>query len=90
MLYQNIQERIRTGKSQREDILYINFEDDRLQIGGLEDFDTLITAYHEIYTERKPIVYLDEIQIINGWEKFARRLADTQYRVFIQAAMPTC
>lgn len=83
MLYQNIQERIRTGKSQREDILYINFEDDRLQIGGLEDLDTLITAYHEIYTERKPIVYLDEIQIINGWEKFARRLADTQYRVFI-------
>ena len=31
----------------------------------------------------KPILFLDEIQVINGWEKFARRLADTKYHVYI-------
>jgi hypothetical protein len=31
----------------------------------------------------KPFIYLDEIQNINSWEKFARRLADSKYTVFI-------
>jgi predicted AAA+ superfamily ATPase len=31
----------------------------------------------------KPIFFLDEIQIVDGWEKFARRLADHGYRVYI-------
>jgi Predicted ATPase (AAA+ superfamily) len=29
------------------------------------------------------LIYLDEIQNIEGWEKFARRLADSKYRVFV-------
>ena len=33
--------------------------------------------------DTKPIFFLDEIQIVDGWEKFARRLADYKYRVFI-------
>lgn len=33
--------------------------------------------------EHQPIFFLDEIQNIKGWEKFARRLADTGYRVYI-------
>lgn len=83
MLYQNIQDRIQTGESKREDILYINFEDDRLLLRNQEDLDMVITAYQEMYVNHKPVVYLDEIQIVSGWEKFARRLADTQYQVFI-------
>ena len=31
----------------------------------------------------KPFVFLDEIQNVVGWEKFARRLADNKYSVFI-------
>ncbi len=31
----------------------------------------------------KPIVFLDEIQLIDKWGKFARRLADSKYRVYI-------
>ena len=31
----------------------------------------------------KPIFFLDEIQIVDGWEKFARRLADQGYRVYV-------
>jgi predicted AAA+ superfamily ATPase len=31
----------------------------------------------------RPFFFLDEIQNVAGWEKFARRLADYDYRVFI-------
>lgn len=33
--------------------------------------------------DTKPIFFLDEIQNVTGWERFARRLADTGYRVYI-------
>lgn len=33
--------------------------------------------------DHTPFIFLDEIQIIDGWEKFARRLADQGYRVYI-------
>ena len=31
----------------------------------------------------KPVFFLDEIQIVDHWEKFARRLSDQGYRVYI-------
>lgn len=83
MLYQHIQQRIAEGLSEREDILYLNFEDDRLDITKKSELDSIIQSYEELYQGRKPIVYLDEIQIIDGWEKFARRLADTGYQVMV-------
>jgi predicted AAA+ superfamily ATPase len=33
--------------------------------------------------DHRPIVFLDEIQLISGWEKFVRRLVDTGYRVYV-------
>ncbi len=65
-----------------KEVLYINFEDERLTGIGVLDLDIIIQAYNELY-KNKPIVFLDEIQIVEGWEKFARRLADTGYRVFV-------
>lgn len=65
-----------------QDVLYVNFEDERLTGLGVLHLDTIIQAYKELYNI-KPIVFLDEIQIVEGWEKFARRLADTGYRVFV-------
>ena len=32
---------------------------------------------------KKAVFFFDEIQIVEGWEKFARRLADQKYRVYI-------
>ena len=39
-------------------------------------------AHFEMYNKR-PMLFLDEIQNIPSWEKFARRLADSKYKVFI-------
>lgn len=81
LLYQRAQELIAEGH-QPEEILYFTFEDDRLENLQLADLDIIKQAYEEMYAFQ-PIFMLDEIQIIDGWEKFARRLADQKYRVYI-------
>ena len=82
-MYQDIQNLVRSGKATLEDCLYINFEDERISSIEASELGLLLECYAEMYDNRKPLVYLDEIQNIEGWEKFARRLADSKYRVFI-------
>lgn len=81
MLYQRIHELLQQGHS-IEEILYFNFEDDRLADIQLSDLDLIKQAYEELFAH-KPIFMLDEIQLVDGWEKFARRLADHKYLVYI-------
>lgn len=81
LLYQRIQQLLASGTGWDE-ILYINFEDERLAGMGKEDLNQLLAIHMEMYGKR-PILFLDEVQNIEGWEKFARRLADAKYRVYI-------
>ena len=81
MLYQRIHDLLQQGHS-IEEFLYFNFEDDRLTDIQLSDLDLIKQAYEEIFAH-KPIFMLDEIQLVDGWEKFARRLADHKYLVYI-------
>ena len=81
LMFQQIQQLLKTGHSS-EEILYFNFEDDRLDSLDTADLDLIKTCYEEMYDHR-PMFFLDEIQIVPGWEKFARRLADQDYRVYI-------
>lgn len=81
ILYQHIRKLIMSGHS-KEEILYINFEDDRLQGMQLADLDVLKQCYEELYAH-KPFFFMDEIQNVDGWEHFARRLADQHFNVYI-------
>ena len=81
LLYQRMQQLLAQGV-QWDEMLYINFEDERLVGMGLEDLNLLLEIHLEMYG-KKPILFLDEIQNIVGWEKFARRMADTKHRVYI-------
>ncbi|MFI3263477.1 MAG: ATP-binding protein [Rikenellaceae bacterium] len=81
LLYQRVQELLGRGMDW-SDMLYINFEDERLIGMQSEDLNLLLEVHLELYNKR-PIFFLDEIQNIDGWEKFARRLADSKYRVYI-------
>lgn len=83
LLYQDIQDRIKDGEISAQDLLFINFEDERLSSLKAEELGILLDCYMELYPGKQPLVYLDEIQNVEGWEKFARRLADSQYRVMI-------
>ncbi len=79
LLYQRMQQLITRG-TQWDEMLYINFEDERLSGMTAEHLNLLLEVHLEMYGE-KPILFLfDEIQNIPGWEKFARRLADTKHR----------
>jgi predicted AAA+ superfamily ATPase len=82
-MFQEIQHRIKSGKIVLEDCLYINFEDERIASIEANELGMILDCYAEMYDNRKPQIYLDEIQNIIGWEKFARRLADAKYRVLI-------
>lgn len=81
LMFQRMQDLLAKGKSWN-DMLYINFEDDRLYGFDIHDFDTILTVHKEMGGQ-DPILFLDEVQNIEGWEKFARRLADHKYMVYI-------
>ncbi len=71
----------------RENIVYINFEDDRLFPITLKDMDSLVEGYYELYPEKREeriYFFLDEVQNVDGWERFVRRIYDTlNIRLFI-------
>ena len=81
LMFRQVQKLLKKERS-IDEILYFNFEDDRLANLETSDLDLIKTCYEEMY-DHKPIFFLDEIQIVPNWEKFARRLADQNYRVFI-------
>lgn len=81
MLYHRIQQLLAKGHGWDE-MLYLNFEDERLEDFGTADFNRLLECHQEMYGKR-PMLFLDEIQNINLWYKFARRLADSKCTVFI-------
>lgn len=60
-------------------IIYINFEDERLELNSKE-LNQIIESYFEIYPDKKEqdlFFFFDEIQEIKNWEKFVRRIYDT-------------
>lgn len=81
MLYQKMQQMLASGHGWDE-MLYLNFEDDRLGEFSPDDFNLILECHAELYGKR-PMLFLDEIQNVAGWERFARRLADTKYKVWI-------
>ncbi len=81
LMYQRIAELLGQGY-RKEQILYFNFEDDRIDSLMLSDLELIKTCYEEMY-DMRPVFFLDEIQIVEGWERFARRLADQKYQVYI-------
>lgn len=71
----------------RENLVYINFEDDRLFPLKLENLDDLLEAYYELYPSKrneKIYLFLDEVQVVENWELYVRRIYDTgNLHVFI-------
>ena len=74
-------------KVDSKNIIYINFEDDRLDGITLKDLSNITDAYFEMYPQKrdeKIYLFFDEIQEVEGWEKFVRRVYDTlNVQIFI-------
>ena len=83
MMYQQIKQLEASGIPLSQ-IVYVNFEDERLLEMTAEDLNLILEIGLEISgTDVRPYLFLDEIQNINGWEKFVRRIADMKYRINI-------
>ena len=62
---------------EKEAIVWIGFDDERLNGMTINDFDLILSAYREMFPERKirdTYFFFDEIQRIGGWELFIMRL----------------
>ena len=71
-------EKLRNAGVSRENILYLNFFDDRLHTLQHTDLNLILEAYFSFYPEKKGVekiyCFFDEIQVVPGWEPFIDRL----------------
>ena len=83
MLYQRVNQLLRKGID-RKDILFLNFEDERLSEMQSDDLNSILEVHYEMSgSDTKPILFFDEIQNVNHWDKFVRRLADSKYTIYV-------
>ena len=87
LLYRLIQKLV-AESGDKNAFLYINFEDERLLEFKVTDFEIVLESYRELF-DRLPVLFIDEIQNIDGWEKYVRRLADTQFRLYVTGSNAT-
>ena len=77
LFYQHLAELLQKGIP-KEKILYLNFEDERLDFTP-QTLDLILQAYRELYPEiqlREIYIFFDEIQNAPAWERFVRRIYD--------------
>ena len=69
-----------------EQILFLNFDDERLTLEQ-RDLDLILQAYRELHPYipmEEVYIFFDEIQELSGWEPFLRRVYDNDTRhIFI-------
>lgn len=80
-LWQCLSDRLKAGVP-RDALLYFNFEDERLAEMTIRELQLVVEEYFSLHPEhrdtRQVAFFLDEIQVVPGWETFVRRLLDTE------------
>jgi predicted AAA+ superfamily ATPase len=80
-LHQLRRERLERGDP-RERLPYLNFEDERLADLQASQLHVLLEEYYRLYPElrgQERVTWcFDEIQVIPGWERFVRRVLDSE------------
>lgn len=83
-LKQVIDDLISKGSSE-DQILFLNFEDDRLFPTSGQDLARLLELFYEIFPDNHNStchIFLDEIQNVEGWSRVIRRFIDTRDVIF--------
>ena len=78
--FQKIKQLLRTNIHQNQ-ILYLNFEDERLLGFTVSNFQEILDVYYGKFPENKNrtcYFFFDELQKIDQWELFIRRLLDSE------------
>ncbi len=73
LIKQVVKELIKTAEARNT--LMVNFEDERFYERSLAVLGQIYEAYLEkVAPDKKPFIFLDEVQTIDGWERFVRGL----------------
>ncbi len=70
----------------RSRIFYVNFEDERLRGIEADELQALLDVYYELSgagQSDEAYLFLDEVQNVEGWESWVRRLHDEGMRIFV-------
>ncbi len=88
-LYQCRGDLIATGRTPSR-LIYFNFEDERLGEFRMDQLHLIPDTHLRLFPEpaNEPVtLFLDEIQRVDGWEQFVRRLLDTPgYEIFLSGS----
>lgn len=66
-------------------ILYFNFDDERLAKFSVEDFNKILELHQELFNIdlKDTVLFFDEVQNFSGWEKFLNRLYERKIKIFV-------
>ena len=81
LLYKRVQDLIKEGVEWNQ-VVYINFDDERLLGFNVGDFEDVLLVAEEL-SNKKHYFYFDEIQNVDEWETFAIRMSNQGYKVDI-------
>jgi len=82
MLYEAMEKLLETHT--REDVVYINFEDERIISPATDLLTDLIPEIQAVYGKKPKYLFLDELQLIPNWSKWVRRVLDSEsIQIFI-------
>ena len=81
LLWQMLADRRDSG-TPREGLVYFNFEDERLADMTVGQLQWIVEEYYALCPEWRDrwrtVFFLDEIQVVADWERFVRRVLDTE------------
>ncbi|MBW2049937.1 MAG: ATP-binding protein [Deltaproteobacteria bacterium] len=73
-MYQIIKSLLQSGRHEKEDILFIDFEDYRLGGFSGDDMDELFAAFHQLAGRYPRFLFFDEVQNLPDWNRVLRTL----------------
>ena len=85
LMFQHIKELMNRNVT-KDNIIYVNFENERLIAIKATDMDDLLVAHSQIFNPTRGTIYLflDEIQNVKNWDKWIRKVYDTKkYKIII-------
>lgn len=66
------------------DFYFVTFDDERLMNFQVSDFNIMLIELNKLFPSRT--ILIDEVQNIDGWERFVRRLHDQDYKIYISGS----
>ncbi len=65
-------------------VLFLDFEDERLiGLNVLANYDIIIDSYKTLFPNLEPVLFFDEIQNLENWHLYLKRLHVRGYKIFV-------